>query len=129
MKTSFRVFHWLPRIVFILAILFISVFALDSFAPGLTIWQQLAGFIIHLIPSFILIAILIIAWKHELIGGIIIAVTSILMSPLIFNLNHNRNHFSDAQSLFNVLIITFPFIVAGILFIVSHYLNKKQPSE
>jgi hypothetical protein len=130
MKTSVRVFHWFPRIICILAILFISVFALDAFAPGLTIWQQIAGFFIHLIPSFILTVIFIIAWKWELFGGILIAVTGIVMSPLVFNLNHNRNHFSFSQSLINVLIITFPFIVVGVLFILSHYLKKKnQPGE
>jgi len=65
MKTSIKILHWTPRIICILAILFISMFAIDSFAPDLTIWQQLGGFLIHLIPSFILIAILIIAWKWK----------------------------------------------------------------
>ena len=66
MKTSIRVFHWLPRIICILAILFVSLFAADAFAPGLTIWQQLGAFFIHLIPSFILLSLLIVAWKWEL---------------------------------------------------------------
>jgi len=125
MKTSIRVFHWLPRIICILAILFISLFAADAFAPGLTIWQQLGGFFIHLIPSFILLAFLIIAWKWELIGGIIFMVISLVLSPFVFMLNYHRNH-SVGVSLGIILIITFPFIVVGILFIVSHYLKKKN---
>ena len=32
MKSSLRLFHWIPRIICILAILFISLFAADSFA-------------------------------------------------------------------------------------------------
>jgi len=126
MKTSIKVFHWLPRIICILAVLFISMFAADAFTPELTIWQQLGGFLIHLIPSFILIAILIVAWKWELIGGIILAVIGLVMSPLVFMLNYNRNHFSIGQSLGIILMITFPFIVAGILFIISHSLKKKN---
>jgi hypothetical protein len=126
MKTPIKVFHWLPRIICILAILFVSVFALDAFSPGLTIWQQLGGFVIHLIPSFVLLAFLIAAWKWELIGGIILAVIGLVMSPLVFLVNYNRNYFSVGRSLGIVLMITFPFIVVGILFIISHSLKKKN---
>ena len=126
MKTYISVFHWLPRILCICAILFVSLFAADAFAPGLTLWQQLGGFIIHLIPSFILLAFLIIAWKWELIGGIIFVVIGLVMSPFVFMLNHNRNHFSISQSLGIILIITFPFIIIGILFIISRSLKNKN---
>ena len=126
METSLKVFHWLPRIICIIAILFVSMFALDSFAPGLTIWQQLGAFFMHLIPSFVLIAFLIVAWKWELIGGILLLVTGLVMSPFIFILNNNRNNFSIGQSLGVVLMVTFPFILVGILFIISHSLKKNQ---
>jgi hypothetical protein len=125
MKTSIRLFHWLPRIICIIAILFVSLFALDAFAPGLSIWQQLGGFIIHLIPSFVLLAFLIIAWKWELIGGIIFMLIGLGLSPFIFMLNYNRNH-SIGMSLGIILGITFPFVVVGIFFIVSHLLKKKN---
>jgi hypothetical protein len=127
MIVSLKFFHWLPRIISILAILFISLFAADSFAPGLTIWQQLGDFFMHLIPSFILIALLVIAWKWELIGGIIFTIIGIILSPFIFNLNYHRNH-SIGISLFIILTITFPFILAGGLFILSFILKKKNHS-
>ena len=120
-----RLFHWLPRILCILAILFISLFAADAFAPGLTIWQQLGAFFIHLIPSFILLAFLILAWKWELIGGIIFMVIGLAFSPFIFMLNYNRNH-SIWLSLVIILTITIPFVVVGILFLISHRLKKKN---
>jgi hypothetical protein len=126
MKTSVKVFHWLPRILCILAIFFISIFAADAFAPGLTIWQQLGAFFMHLIPSFVLIAILIISWKWEFTGGIIFIAIGLAISPFLYILNHNRNHFSVGISLTNVIILTFPFILTGILFLVSHYLKKKN---
>ena len=126
MKTSIRVFHWLPRIICILAILFVSLFAADAFASGLTIWQQLGGFMIQLIPSFILLAFLIVAWKWEFIGGIIFVVIGLVTSPLVFILNHNRNQLSIGASLKNVLMITFPFIIVGVLFIISNSLKKKN---
>ena len=126
MKTSVRVFHWLPRILCILAIFFISIFAADAFAPGLTIWRQLEAFFMHLIPSFVLIAVLFISWKWEFTGGIIFIAIGLVMSPFLYMLNHNRNHFSVGISLMNVIILTFPFILTGILFLVSHYLKKKD---
>ncbi len=125
MKTSVRLFHWLPRILCILAILFISLFAADAFAPGLTIWQQFGAFLIHLIPSFILLAFLIVAWKWEIVGGIIFMVLGLAFTPVIFMLNFNRND-SIWLSLVIILTITIPFVVVGILFLISHRLKKKK---
>lgn len=125
MKISIKIFHWSPRIICILAILFISMFAADSFAPGLTIWQQLGAFFIHLIPSFILVAVLILAWKWEKIGGIIFILIGLGLSPFIFQHNYEMNQ-SIGMSLGIILMITFPFIIAGILFIVSNFMKKKN---
>jgi hypothetical protein len=101
------------------------MFALDAFEPGHTIWQQLGGFLIHLIPSFILTALLIVAWKWEYIGGIILTVIGLALSPFIFNHNYDMNH-SVGISLGIILMITFPFVVTGALFILSHFMKKKN---
>jgi hypothetical protein len=126
MKPAVRVIHWIPRILCILAILFISFFALDAFSPGFTIWQQLGAFAVHLIPSYILIALLVIAWKREFTGGIIFAAIGIVFSPLIFMINHGRNHISTGMSLVLVLMINLPFVVVGVLFIISHFMKKRS---
>lgn len=123
MNTSVKVLHWTPRIICILAILLVSMFAADSFAPELTIWQQLGAFFMHLIPSFILLAFLIIAWKWEFIGGIIFTVIGLGMSPVLFWFNYSKNH-SILWSSIIILSITIPFAIVGILFILSH--NKKK---
>ncbi len=125
MKESIKVFHWLPRIICMLAILFISLFAADAFKPGLTIWQQLGAFIIHLIPSFILFAILLVAWKWEYVGGIIFIIIGLGLTPLIFKHNYQMNH-SVWMSAGIIMIITIPFAIVGVLFIVSGYLKKKH---
>lgn len=124
MNKIIKIFHWLPRIICILAILFISMFALDSFAPELTFWQQVGGFLIHLVPSFILVGILIVSWKRELIGGIIFVLIGLGLSPFIFKHNYNMNN-SVSMSLGIILMITFPFIVVGILFIINHFIKKR----
>lgn len=128
MKTSIEILHWAPRIICILAILFISSFALDSFSPDLTIWQQIVAFLIHLIPSFILLVLLIVAWKREFIGGIIFTLIGLGFSPFIFLHNYKMNQ-SVWMSLTIVLVITVPFIIAGILFIVSNGKKKKNLSS
>jgi hypothetical protein len=126
MKSSLKLLHWLPRIICILAILFVSIFALDSFAPGLSLTEQLGAFAMHLIPSFVLAALLFLAWKWELIGGVIFTLIGIAMSPVVFFHNYRINHFSAGQSLGVIMMITFPFIVVGFLFIASHNLKKKS---
>ncbi len=129
MKTSIKVFHWLPRIICILAILFISMFAADAFGPEKTIWQQLGDFIIHLIPSFVLLVFLLIAWKWEYIGGIIFILIGLGLSPFVFMHNYKMNN-SINMSLGIILVITIPFVVVGGLFILSHIKKKKKlPSE
>ena len=125
MKKSVKILHWVPRIICILAILFISVFALDAFGPGKTIWQQLGDFMIHMIPSFVLLAFLLVAWKWEYTGGIIFLLAGLVFSPLIFTHNYRMNH-SLWMSLGIVMLVTFPFVLAGVLFLMSHYRNKKE---
>lgn len=128
MKNSIKVFHWLPRIICILTILFVSVFALDAFTPELTIWQQLSGFIMHLIPSFILLVILLVAWKWEYVGGIIFIFIGLGLSPFVFMHNYRMNN-SVWMSFVIILTITIPFVIVGALFIVSHFLKKKNLSK
>lgn len=124
MKISVKILPWIARIICMLAILFISMFAADSFSPELTFRQQIGGFMMHLIPSFILIALLIVAWKWEFIGGIIFIIIAVGLSPFVFTLNYNRNH-SVGISLGIILAITFPFLVVGILFMISHFMKKR----
>jgi prolipoprotein diacylglyceryltransferase len=104
------------------------MFSLDAFAPGLTLWQQLGGFLIHNIPSFVLLVVLIVAWKWEKVGGIILTILGLTLCIFVFILNYKRNHFSVATSLLDTLMVAIPFVLAGILFILSHYRKKKELS-
>ena len=125
MKNSAKIFYWTPRIICIIAILFISLFALDAFSPELSFWQQIGGFLMHLIPSFILLAILVLAWKKEFIGGILFMIIGLGLSPIVFSHNYRMNH-SIFMSLGIILTITIPFVIVGVLFIISHFKRKKS---
>lgn len=100
-----KVLYWLPRILSILFIVFISLFALDVFGQP----QWFLALVMHLIPSFILIAVTVLAWKNEMIGGLLFLLVGILM--LFFT------HFES-------LIISLPVIVIGALFLSRKYLLK-----
>jgi hypothetical protein len=125
MKTSDNILHWTPRILCILAILFLSMFALDSFSPERTFWQNTSAFLMHLIPSFALLAVLVIAWKREITGGIILTIVGLAFCIFIFVINFKRTH-SATTSLLIVLTLSIPFVLAGILFILSGFRKKKE---
>jgi hypothetical protein len=129
MKTSTKVLYWTARILCILAILFISLFALDSVSSERTFWQNAIDLLMSLIPSFVLLAALIIAWKWEKTGGIILTIIGLALSIFVFVLNYKRNQFSVANSLKNALIIAIPFVLAGIMFILSRHRKKKELSN
>jgi hypothetical protein len=65
------ILFWTPRILSILFILFIGLFSLDVFGTGAGFWATLVGFLIHNIPSFLLIVALILAWRWEWIGAVL----------------------------------------------------------
>lgn len=124
MSRKAKILFWTPRILCILAIMYISLFALDAFGPGRTLGQQLLAFLIHLIPSFILLAILLLAWKWEKTGGIIFILIGAIMSPLVFIHNYRMNE-SVGMSLGIIAMLTLPFIVVGVLFVLS-YRNARR---
>jgi hypothetical protein len=71
MKKIIPILYWVPRILGIIFILFISIFALDVFGEGLSFWHLLLALMMHLIPTFLLIGALLISWKWEIAGVII----------------------------------------------------------
>jgi hypothetical protein len=116
--------HWAPRILTILAILFVSMFSLDAFHAGMSLKDQLLAWLMHMIPSFVLIIVLIIAWKWENIGGTIFIATGLAFSPYIFWGNYLHNH-SIWMSFLIILTVTFPFILVGVLFVLSYHTRRK----
>ena len=100
---------WIPRVVAILFILFVSLFALDAFSGEASVLVKLGGFLIHLVPSFVLSAILVLAWKRPAYGGAAFILAGILFT-LVFNTHEQLSSF---------LSISVPPFVIGALFIAS----------
>jgi hypothetical protein len=63
--------YWTPRVLGILFSLFVSLFALDVFGVGYGYWETILALLIHLIPVYLLIIGLAIAWRWEWAGALL----------------------------------------------------------
>lgn len=63
-----QVVHWGPRGVAIMIALFLGLFSLDVFEMEATALEKLGGFLLHNIPSFLLLALLLVAWRRPQVG-------------------------------------------------------------
>lgn len=108
-----RIFYWLPRILSILFIGFISLFALDVFMMGGSWWMLLEGFLIHLIPSFVLLLLLLIAWRNERFGG-----ATFIFLAVVFTL-----FFKTYSEILLFFLISFPVFVIGVLFLLHNRIS------
>jgi hypothetical protein len=83
MNTSMKRFlFWMPRILGILFAIFISIFALDVFDEGHSFGTILLALLVHLIPTYIIVVVLIIAWRWEGVGAILFMALAVLYIAL-----------------------------------------------
>ena len=118
MKLTLKKFiYWSPRILWLAFAIFISLFALDVFEPGIPFWRALGGFFIHLIPTYILLIVLLLAWRWECIGAVSALVLALLY---IFVMSHGQLHWSE------YLAIVLPLLIIGALFLVGWISRSKE---
>ena len=121
MKKVGKLLYWTPRILSIVFICFLALFSLDVFDTGLGFWGTILAFLIHNIPVFILIAILLISWKHEWVGGIAFIFAGIAYIVSLFF----RNNFEWYMISWS-MIIAGPAFFIGILFLMNWARKKKK---
>lgn len=111
-----KILFWLPRALSILFIVFISIFALDVFGQGYSFLETIIALFMHLLPSIILGAALAIAWKFELVGGIIF---------LFLGIGYTISTIGKAHwSVY--LFIPLPLFVIGILFLTNKFIRHQM---
>jgi hypothetical protein len=110
------ILYWAPRILTILAILFMMMFSMDCLGENETIQNQLICLFMHNIPAFICVIVLFIAWKWELIGGVIF-ILAFFAGTIFFN---------SFSGNWGSLIVISPFLITGILFIADYRENRKE---
>lgn len=99
---------WIPRILSLIFIFILSLFAIDVFSIEASLFQQIGGFIIHLIPSAILLLIMIFFWKKPLYSGLLFILMSIVFA-LFFNAYNN---------IYSLLFLSIVPAAIGVLFII-----------
>ncbi len=114
--------YWTPRILSILFVLFLALFSLDVLGTG-TFWQVVGGLFIHNIPALILLAVVIISWKHEIVGGIAFILAGLLYIALMF-VNAMRGEFEWFMIVWS-LQIAGPAFFIGILFLLGWRKKRK----
>ena len=106
-----KIIFWLPRVLGILFIAFLGLFALDSFSGEFPWYQKILGFFIHLLPNFVLTIFLVLAWKKYLIGGLFFIFAGLFYIFMAWD-----------QSVWALVLISGPAFLVGGLFILDKYL-------
>ncbi|PIZ82951.1 hypothetical protein COX97_02225 [Candidatus Pacearchaeota archaeon CG_4_10_14_0_2_um_filter_05_32_18] len=115
---------WTPRILAILFIIFLAIFSLDVFGNDYTLWETVTGLFMHNIPSLILLIVLIISWKHEIVGGIGFILAGILYIVFVL-INVIKTGFEWYYLLWAVQISGIAFFIGILLFIGWKQKRKK----
>ena len=109
---SKRTLFWTPRALSIMFIAFLSLFALDVFDGRLGFWQTALALTMHLIPSFVLIAVLVLAWRWEWIGAALYGAAGLLYVGWVVSMSRPV---PPAMRLIWILAIAGPaFVIAGL---------------
>ena len=108
-------FIWVPRILMVLFIIFLTLFSFDVFEMEGSIWTKVGAFVMHSIPSIVLAALVAITWKTPLIVGIVDLVLAVAYTVFVWNQGH-------AQW---ALALALPLAVVGVLFVVSYVLERE----
>ncbi len=114
--------YWTPRILSIIFILFLALMSLDVFESGLSFWQTLGALLMHNIPVFILLAVLIVSWKYEIVGGVAFILAGLLYLTVVV-IDALKNQFEWYMILWIVQISGIAFFI-GVLFLVGWFRKK-----
>jgi len=119
MSKSFkRTLYWAPRLLSILFAIFISLFALDVFGEGYGFWDTILALLIHLVPVYILVAGLLLAWRWPWVGGALYFALAILYVVL----SGGRQHWSA------YLAISLPLVLISVLWLVN-WIYRAEPKK
>lgn len=108
-----RFVYWMPRVLGLLYVLLISLFALDVFWEDYNIREMVGAFLLHLLPAMVVLVVLGIAWRWEKIGG---AFFILLGSAFVA-------YFEAWQGWANFLLIPAPLYLIGVFFLIAGFVN------
>lgn len=107
---------WAARILALAYTLFISIFAMDVFSENIGFWNTVGALLLHLVPTFIVLALVGISWKKEWISG-----SAFVLLGLLYLITSWGKF-----DWLTYVIIAGPLVTIGILFCTSWYLKKNS---
>lgn len=116
--------YWTPRILSILFILFLALFSLDVISPEYNTGEILLGLLMHNIPSLALLIVLIISWKHEIVGGVVFLLAGWLYVAMTMGAE-----IPWYTALIWSMTIAGPAFLIGGLFLANWYIKKQGKCE
>ena len=102
-----KIIHWAPRVASLLIIFFIGLFSLDVFGTGAPPLEVLGGFLIHNLPSIVMLVLLIFAWKRPVVGFVAFLIAAAAFAVLFVR---------DIYALPNLLLFVLPILLIASLF-------------
>lgn len=123
MEQTVSRFRRITRILLILFIIFLTLFSFDVFEMEGSIWLKLGAFVLHSVPSLILVVVMLIAWRWPVTGGILLL--GCVLAFGIFSRVRSGADFTPWQFVNPVFI--FPTILGVLLIItpaVEHHLRR-----
>jgi len=121
-QLSKRALFWTPRVLSIVFIAFLSLFALDVFDEHLGLWRTVLALTMHLIPSLVLIAALVLVWRWEWIGAALYAAAGLLYVAWVVSMSRPV---PVPMRLIWILTIAGPaFVIAGLF--LANWLRRGQ---
>jgi hypothetical protein len=115
-KALRQVIFWAPRVLGILIAGVLTLLSTDVFAEGYPFWQSVGGFLIHMLPAFAVILVLVLGWRWEWVGALGFIAFGVWYVVMTW---HNRMHWSAYTVLAGI-----PGLI-GILFLVGWIYQEK----
>lgn len=114
-----RMLVWTPRILGILFAAFVSLFSLDVFVAGITVWQAIGALLIHLTPVYALAIGVWLGWRREWVGAV--AFAGFALWYLIISLG-------NFDPIGMLIMAGVPFLIA-LLYLFDWYYRKELQSD
>ena len=102
-----KIIRWAPRVAALLIIFFVGLFSLDVFGTGAPPLEVLVGFLMHNIPSIVMLVLLIVAWNRPVVGFVAFLIAAAAFAILFVR---------DIYALPNLLLFVLPILLIASLF-------------
>ena len=102
-----KIIHRAPRVAALLIIFFVSLFSLDVFETEAPPLEVLAGFLVHNLPSIIMLVLLLFAWKRPALGFFAFLIAAAAFAAFFVR---------DIYALPNLLLFVLPILLVASLF-------------